>query len=93
MKTLIVVYDLANPGQNYERLLQKIKAYNGWAKLTGSSYLITTASTVVQVRDDLRQVTNNKDKLFVGVCPVPSAWHGLPEDVGKWILANQPKHS
>ena len=92
MKTLIVVYDLANPGQNYEKLLQKIKAYNGWAKLTGSSYLIATPLNVVQVRDDLRHVMNNNDKLFVGYCPVPSAWKGMPEDVGKWILANQPKH-
>lgn len=93
MKILIVTYDLINPGQNYGKLLQKIKAYDSWARLGGSSYLIATASTVVQVRDNLVTVLDLNDKLFVGTCPVPSAWRGLPQDVAKWILENQPKHS
>lgn len=93
MKTLIITYDLTEPGQNYEKLLKKIKSYSSWARLGGSSYLILTNSTVVQVRDDLKTVLDSGDKLFVGICPVPSAWHSLPEDVAKWILENQPKHS
>jgi hypothetical protein len=93
MKILIVTYDLLNPGQNYEKLIQKIKSYPAWARLGGSSYLIATDATVIQVRDNLGTVLDRNDKLFVGTCPVPSAWHGLPEDVAKWILENQPKHS
>ena len=93
MKTLIITYDLVSPGQNYERLLQRIKAYGSWARLGGSAYLILTSSTVTQVRDALATVLDANDKLFVGTCPVPSAWHGLPQDVSKWILENQPKHS
>lgn len=93
MKILIVTYDLVNPGQNYEKLLQKIKAYTSWARLGGSSYLIATNDTIVQVRDTLIKVLDRNDKLFVGTCPVPSAWYGLPEDVSKWILENQPKYS
>jgi len=93
MKILIVTYDLINPGQNYEKLLQKIKAYQLWARLGGSSYLIGTNETPVQVRDSLMAVLDQNDKLFVGSCPVPSAWTGLPDDVSKWILENQPKYS
>jgi len=93
MKILIITYDLISPGQNYEKLLRKIKAYRAWARLGGSSYLIATDSTVVQVRDNLLTVLDRNDKLFVGACPVPSAWQGLPEDVSKWILENQPKYS
>jgi hypothetical protein len=86
---LIVFYDLVNPGQNYEALIKKIKTYSAWARLGGSAYLIKTEATPVQVRDDLRQVLDGKDKLFVGVAPPPSAWTGMPEDVAKWILENQ----
>ena len=93
MKTLIVTYELVNPGHNYDKLLQRIKAYPLWAQLGGSSYLIVTDQTVVNVRDYLKPALDAKDKLFVSACPVPSAWFGLPEEVGKWILENQPKNS
>lgn len=93
MKTVIITYDLAIQGQNYEKLLQKINAYKYWARLGISSYLILTDSAVDQVRDNLQTVLGADDKLFVGTCPVPSAWVGLDQDVSKWILENQPKHS
>lgn len=93
MNIYIVTYDLLNPGQNYEKLLQKIKSYSSWAKLGGSSYLILTDKNPVQIRDHLKVILDENDKIFVGTCPVPSAWYGMPENVSKWILENQPKNS
>jgi len=93
MKTLIVSYDLHKPEKNYDALIKKIRSYGSWAKLGGSAYLVITGQTVVQVRDNLATVLDDDDDLFVGTCPVPSAWKGLPEDVSKWILENQPKNS
>lgn len=93
MKTLIVSYDLHKPEKNYDRLIQKIREYGSWAKLGGSAYLIVTGQTVVEVRNNLTSVLDADDDLFVGTCPVPSAWHGLPDEVAKWILENQPKNS
>lgn len=93
MKIIIVTYDLISPGKNYESLLSKLRAYETWAKLGGSAYLIGTKQDVVSVRDNLAQVLDKNDKLFVSVCPPPAAWQGLPDDVGRWILANQPQHS
>lgn len=92
MKIFIVTYDLVTPGQNYEKLVKKIKSYSSWARLGGSAYLIGTDSTVEAVRDNLNALLDSNDKLFVGTCPVPSAWSGLPDDVSKWIQENQPKH-
>lgn len=93
MKTLIISYDLVDPGQNYEKLIKKIKDYGSWARLGGSSYLVLTDDSVIQVRDDLGAIIDANDKLFVGTCPVPAAWQNLPEDVSKWILENQPENS
>lgn len=86
---LIISYDLANPGQNYESLIQRIKAYGQWARLGGSAYLILTSQTPQQVRDHLVQVLDANDKIWIGVAPRPSAWKGLPNEVANWILANQ----
>jgi hypothetical protein len=88
-QVLIVSYDLTNPGQNREALVKKIKAYSIWARLGRSTYLIKTDATPVQVRDELKQVLDTNDRVFVGVAPPPSAWVGMPEDVSKWILKNQ----
>jgi hypothetical protein len=93
MKTLIVTYELVAVEKNYSKLVAKIKAYESWAELSLFAYLILTNSTVQQVRDNLATVLDPKDKLFVGTCPVPAAWQGLPENVSKWILENQPKNS
>lgn len=86
---LIVSYDLVNPGQNYEKLIQKIKSHTSWARLGGSAYLILTSNTPVQVRDFLAPSLDANDKLYVGVAPAPAAWQGLPNDVANWILKNQ----
>jgi hypothetical protein len=93
MKTFIISYDLKKPGQHYENLVKKIRGYGTWAKLGGSAYLIVTAKTPNEIRDDLGSAIDADDALFVGTCPVPSAWRGLPDNVAKWILENQPKNS
>jgi len=88
-RVLIVSYDLVDPGQNYERLIKLIKGYPSWARLGGSAYLVYTDATPVEVRDNLKQALDRNDKLYVGVSLPPSAWKGMPEDVGKWIHENQ----
>ena len=88
-RTLIVSYDLVNPGQNYEALLQRFKQYQNWARLGGSAYMIVTDQTPVAVRDYLAAVLDLNDKLFVGAAPPPAAWRGLPDEVSNWIVANQ----
>jgi len=87
-RVLIVSYDLSNPGQNYEMLLQRIKSYESWARLGGSAYLIATEATPVTVRDYLNEALDYNDKIYVGVVATPAAWVGMPEDVSKWIQAN-----
>lgn len=90
-KALIVTYDLSNPGRNYEILLKRIKAYNHWARLGGSSYIImvTPTTTTAQVRDYLVQALDLNDKLYVSVLGNDAAWHGLGAEVSNWIKQNQ----
>jgi hypothetical protein len=88
-RVLIVWYDLAKPEQNLNRLVQKIKSYGKWARLGNSAYLISTDVIPKTVRDNLSAALQDGDRVFVGVAARPAAWRGIPEDVGKWIVANQ----
>lgn len=88
-RVYIISYDLGNPGRNYEALLQRIQAYGAWARLGGSAYLILTNQTTAQVRDNLIQVMDGNDKIYVGLLGNSAAWAGLGEQVSNWIRNNQ----
>lgn len=82
---IIVTYDLVAPGRNYDKIIEKIQRYEGWARLADSSYLISTGHNAVDVRDDLLRVMDANDVLFVAPVGVPAAWWGLSNEVANWI--------
>ena len=81
----IVTYDLVEPGQRYEELIQLIKQGGIWARLGGSAYLIESNFTAVEIRDRYKTVLDVNDKLYVGQVITPAAWTGMSEGVSKWI--------
>jgi CRISPR/Cas system-associated endoribonuclease Cas2 len=88
-RVYIVTYDLSNPGKNYESLLKRIKAYDAWARLGGSSYLVLTELNATQLRDNLTKSLDSNDSLYVGLMDNSAAWRGLGEKVSIWIKNNQ----
>lgn len=81
----IVTYDLMEPDQKYDKLLDLIKAEPAWARLGGSSYLVDSDETAVALRDKFKLALDSNDKLYVGVAKAPAAWTGMPDSVTKWI--------
>ena len=49
MAALLVTYDLNSPGQRHADLLEFLKKTFAWAKLSESSYAISTNKTPAQV--------------------------------------------
>lgn len=86
MKTYIITYDLSQPGQNYETLLQRIKSYPQWARLGGSAYIILSDKSHIEIRKYLQEALDANDKLFVGVVSAPAAWYGLGTEVSNWLI-------
>ena len=84
----IVTYDLCKEESSlgYQRLIELIKGEVDWACLGGSSYLIESYETAVQLRDKYVAVLDKDDKLYVGEVSAPAAWFGYSEDVSNWIL-------
>lgn len=88
----IITYDLSEPGQNFENLVEKIKESGSWAKLGGSAYLVDSAKSAVELRDECKKFIDSNDKLYVGQVEAPAAWSGMPQDVSNWIKDKLKKH-
>lgn len=74
MSSMIVEYDLRQPGRDYDALYNAIKGYGTWAHVTESTWLIKTDETCAQVRDKLMELMDNNDRLFVGKLSGTAAW-------------------
>lgn len=87
MAIYIVTYDLTEASKvHYERLLELIKQEGSWACLGGSSYLVESDHTAVELRDRYCSVLTNEDMLYVGLVTAPAAWHGYSKEISNWIL-------
>ena len=65
-KSFILTYDLCEPGQNYEGLIDAIKTYN-WCKIAKSAWIITSTKSSVDIRDHLKAKIDKNDKLFLAL--------------------------
>ncbi len=77
MKSLILTYDLCEPGKDYASLYEKIKSYSKWAQITESTWFIKTNKTCVDVRDELTSEMDNNDRLFVAELSGIAAWRNV----------------
>lgn len=80
----LINYDLKKPGQNYDDLIDAIKSYGKWAKISRSCWAVKTNKTAAQIRDHLEQYIDSSDVLFV--CHF-SEWasYNLSKEVTDWL--------
>lgn len=79
-QSLIVSHDLRGHDETsteYAALIEAIKAYGTWGKLTLSTWIIVTEDSAESVRDHLASFMDSDDRLFV--CPLArgAAWRNL----------------
>jgi len=87
-RAYIISYDLNQAGQNYEDVLKVIKDHWAWARLGGSAYVVITEKKAIEIRDNLLNVMDSNDQLFVGAVNAPAAWFGLGDEVSDWLKKN-----
>lgn len=64
MAVYCVSYDLNKSGKNYEGLYEELKK-TAWAHVLGSTWLVSTSESVVQLRDRLRTRMDSDDSIFI----------------------------
>ena len=75
MHSIIIEYDLCGSDNDYEELIEAIKAYGIWARITKSTWFIKTSYTCETVRDKLLKHMDNNDRLFVAKLSGEAAWY------------------
>jgi len=89
MSTLIVTYDL-NKEIKRPNILGEIKKGGNWAKLSESSYAISTTETPYQVYQRLEPYLDGNDNCYVMTLNAPFYGQG-PKEVNEW-LQNHMQH-
>jgi hypothetical protein len=64
MSKYLISYDLDKPGQNYERLIARLKEH-GAIRVLLSQWALRTQWTAAQLRDDLRAYIDPNDRILV----------------------------
>lgn len=85
MPAYIICYDLHTPGQKYECLEKKIKAYGTWCHLQRSVWIVSTTQNAAAIRDNLDRCIDANDKLFVARLAGEGAWVGFSQETSKWL--------
>lgn len=84
MPAYIITYDL-NREITRPPLLKQIKdSYPSWAKLSESSYAVSTHETAAQIFDRLKPLIDANDNLYI--IPLKKPWAGYgPKEVNEWL--------
>lgn len=83
MSILLVTYDLNKPGKDYSDVLKTIKSYS-WAKLSESSYAVSTNLSPDQLFGKLSPFIDGNDTLLIVTLKRPYCGRASPEVVD-WL--------
>lgn len=84
MTVYAVTYDLMSPGQDYTKLHEKLKTF-AFSKNFDSFWLIDTDKKASVIRDELKQLLDKNDKLFVIEVKEHWATLNIPEGMVNWL--------
>jgi hypothetical protein len=86
--TLMIGYDLDEPGQNYEAVSDAIKSLSStWWHRLDSTWLVKTTLNATQARDRIWAVMDSNDELLV-INITGDAWAAQGFDSYKWLKDN-----
>jgi hypothetical protein len=88
MKWYTVSYDLNSPGQDYSKLIAKIKDIsNGYYNALKSFWIIGHPGNAETIFDQLSPLIDNNDLLFVSELTQDNWWK-MSKDFGDWFTQN-----
>lgn len=83
---IFVSYDLNSPGQNYERVIARIKSLGNWAKLQKSHWYLDTTYSHEYIAKNIWEVMDANDSLIVINSTTNNAyWYNLSPEASKFM--------
>ncbi len=85
MSALLIGYDLNKPGQNFDKLYEKIKQLGTWLHYLDSTWIVVSSLTPGQDVDRLKPTLDDSDDvLIVNITgDTYSGW--LPQEAWDWL--------
>ncbi|MBL7544073.1 MAG: hypothetical protein JNL11_09660 [Bdellovibrionaceae bacterium] len=78
MPAFLITYDLTNKKpDDYQNLIDTIKTYGTWARVTESTWIVLSEEKASDIRDNLKQHMKQDDRLFVLKSGVAAAWSNV----------------
>lgn len=88
MKSYLIGYDLNKSGQDYATLIEQIKTLGNWWHCLGSTWIVKSNNSAVEIRNHLLNYIDNNDELLVVCLTGAGAWSGFSNDCSKWLKDN-----
>ncbi len=88
MAAFEISYDLVQPGRDYTRLFQAIKAYPNWAHVLESVWIVQSNGSASAIRDDLKGHIDSNDKLLVTRLQGDWASWNLGKERNDWLQSS-----
>lgn len=86
---LHISYDLNRPGQNYDKVIEKIKTLGSWARIHQSFWYVKSTLTARQAADAVWSVMDSTDTVYVvDATNNVAAWQNLSDEVANHIRDN-----
>lgn len=83
---LFISYDLNSPGQDYEKVIDKIKSLGSWAKIQKSHWYVDSTLTAKEAVDQVWSTMDANDSLIVvDATNGDAAWQNLAKTVQEHI--------
>ena len=83
---LFISYDLYNPGQNYEKVAQAIKALGNWAKVQKSFWYVNSVLSASQASQKIWAAMDQNDSLIVvDATNNDASWYNLKDEVSNQL--------
>lgn len=79
----IITYDLRNAGKNYDGLYEYIKKFPSYARISESTWAVSSVKSCKTIRDELKQVLDSDDCFFVGALTKEAAWKNIIDSAAK----------
>lgn len=85
----LITYIPSNPTERNEKLIQRVKKYDTWAILNATNYIIKVKGVnPVDIRGDLVEFLNPKDKLLIAELSGNAAWRSFDAELSEWLKRN-----
>lgn len=73
----IIVYDLCKSGKNYDELYEYFATFSFNIKITDSTRIVSTSKKCKAVRDEILDIIDSDDRVFVGELNGNAAWSNI----------------